>query len=237
MKTVYHPSNSRGLTAAGWLNSRHSFSFADWIQIDRMGFGALRVLNDDLIMPESGFGPHSHANMEIVTVVLQGEVSHEDSMGNSGLVRANEVQTMSAGKRVTHAEMNNHKQTAIKLLQLWIETAEIDMDPAYDQKSFADMLPNAWTVVAGPAGEGVSHAKIHQQAWVNRGDFEAGKKIEYAMKAKGNGAYLFVIDGEVQVGEQRLVKGDGFGVWETDAFTVDILAPSKLLLVDVPMKR
>lgn len=237
MKLRYYASKSRGLTALGWLVSKHLFSFGDYIDIQRMRFGALRVFNDDLILGGTGFGPHPHDNMEIVTVALRGALKHEDSLGNSGIISAGDVQTMSAGSGVTHSEMNASETEAAVILQLWIDTEHRDIKPSYDQKSFGELSPNTWHVVAAPATNGAKHAIIHQQAWVHRAVFDAGTKASYTVKnlAK-DGLFLFVIDGEAAVGEQRLEKGDSLGIYETATLDIDIKTTANLLLIEMPMK-
>ncbi len=236
MRLTYYASKTRGLTATGWLVGKHMFSFGEYINVQRMRFGSLRVFNDDLILGGTGFGAHSHDNMEIITVILQGAVKHQDSMGNLAVVSLGEVQTMSAGTGVTHSEVNASETESLKLLQIWIDTATQDIAPAYDQKSFDFSREGEWITVAGPKDEAGAHATIHQQAWVYHGQYEAGKQAKYQVKVPNkNGLFLFVIDGEAQVGEQELQKGDGLGIQEVENLTITIKQNAKLLLIEMPI--
>lgn len=234
MKLTHYPSKSRGLTATGWLVGKHMFSFGEYLDVQRMRFGSLRVFNDDLILPGTGFGRHPHDNMEIITIVLQGAVRHEDSMGNTAVVSAGEVQTMSAGSGVVHAEMNASESESLKLLQIWIDTETRDIKPTYDQKPFASLPTNTWTLVAGP--DKGNHAQIHQQAWVYRAPLAVDASLGYTLKKPAtNGLFLFVIDGLVQVGDVTLERGDGLGVREVQSLDVRASSAADVVLIEMPL--
>lgn len=236
MKVTYYASKTRGLTATGWLVGKHMFSFGEYLNVQRMRFGSLRVFNDDLVLGGTGFGAHSHDNMEIITVILQGAVKHQDSLGNSAVVKLGEVQTMSAGTGVTHSEVNASETESLKLLQIWIDTAKRDIAPAYDQKSFDFSRVGEWITIAGPKTDAGNHATIHQQAWVHHGQYQAGEQATYQVKdPQRNGLFLFVIDGEAQVGEQELQKGDGLGIQEVENLSIAIKQNAKLLLIEMPV--
>lgn len=237
MTLTYYESTSRGLTATGWLVGKHMFSFGDYLNVQRMRFGSLRVFNDDLVMPGTGFRQHPHDNMEIITVVLQGAVRHEDSMGNTATVAAGEVQTMSAGSGVTHSEMNPSETEALKLLQIWIDTETPDITPAYDQKPYDATRKNEWILLAGPNDPtATSHAIIHQRAYVYHGRFDAGKIASYTLKHPDtHGLFLFIIDGAGSLGQQPLRKGDGLGVREAKAIDIAFTSPTRLILIEMPL--
>lgn len=234
MQTVLHKSESRGLTAAGWLVGRHSFSFNQWYNPERVQFGALRVLNDDLITAGSGFPPHQHENMEIVTIPLKGVVAHEDSSGGKGTVSAGEVQIMSAGTGVTHSEFNASTTEALELLQIWVLPERLGLLPRYEEKKFPAIQPGAWQVLVSPSGEAESF-KIFQQAWFSQIWLDAGMKQSYGMHAASHGVYVFIIDGEVEVAGQRLARRDALEVWDTELVDIHALANSRVLVIEVPL--
>ena len=235
MKTVLHTSDSRGHADHGWLNARHSFSFAGWFHPERIQFGALRVLNDDIIQGGMGFGTHPHDNMEIVTIPLKGDLEHKDSMGNIGSINQGEIQVMSAGTGVYHSEYNKNKSKPINLLQLWVIPKTRNVEPRYDQKSIIELKKNnALYQVLSPYAED-DGMWIYQDAWFHLGDFDRATEIEYLIKKEGNGVYLFVIEGTFKVGNKVLEQRDAFGVWEADKISFTAQPHSKLLLIDVPM--
>lgn len=235
MKTVLHKSNTRGHANHGWLDTNHTFSFANYYDAERMHFGALRVLNDDFVEGGMGFGKHPHDNMEIISIPLAGDLEHKDSMGNTTVIKQNDVQIMSAGTGVQHSEYNRNKGEKVNFLQLWIFPKVKNIEPRYDQKTFspADRL-NKWQEIVSPStnGKGVT---INQDAWLHLATFEKGVSTDYTVNKKGNGVYLFVIDGDVTVNNQKLNKRDGLGIWETDNFSVSADSKAEVLTIEVPM--
>jgi redox-sensitive bicupin YhaK (pirin superfamily) len=235
MKTVYHAAETRGHAQHGWLTANHSFSFAQYYDPQRMNFGALRVLNDDTIAPGMGFGTHPHDNMEIITIPLEGDLEHKDSMGNIGHIHKGEIQVMSAGTGVYHSEYNKNKDKAINLLQLWVMPKHQNVTPRYDQKSVKELKKNnaLYQVLSPfPEDEGMW---IHQDAWFHMGAFDQETSTAYTINKDGNGVYVFVIEGSITVADQLLNKRDALGVWETKKFDLSASAHSKVLLVEVPM--
>jgi redox-sensitive bicupin YhaK (pirin superfamily) len=230
MQTIFHPEDSRGVAEHGWLSSRFSFSFAHWYEPTRMGFGALRVLNDDSIAPSSGFGMHPHANMEIITIVTKGSVTHEDSIGNRGVVRAGEVQVMTAGTGVVHAEKNESREESLELFQLWITPRAVGLLPRYDQKAFADSA----TLLVSPDGREGS-LEIMQDAFIERVSLSAGEEISHRVRTSGNGLYIFVVSGGVRVGEAALAARDALGVQDIDHVLLSAEQSSVVLIIEVPV--
>ena len=235
MQTIFHSADSRGNANHGWLNAKHSFSFASWFNPERVQFGALRVLNDDIIEGGMGFGTHPHDNMEIITIPLRGDLEHKDSMGNTEVIREGEIQVMSAGTGVHHSEYNKNADKEINLLQLWIFPDKRNVKPRYAQipidtlhkknEPFQILSPNA-------DDQGVW---IHQNAWFHMLDLEAEKSVYYDLKAEGNGVYAFVIEGEAEIGEQLLEKRDALGITETATFEITAHQDAQILLIEVPM--
>jgi redox-sensitive bicupin YhaK (pirin superfamily) len=235
MNKLIHRSESRGTADHGWLYSRHTFSFAGYYNPERMGYGKLRVLNDDRVKGGGGFGTHPHDNMEIVSVPLAGALRHRDSMGNTHVIRAGEVQIMSAGTGVTHSEYNDSATEPVNFLQIWVLPKQRDTTPRYDQKSFdAAERRNRFQTVVSPE-EDKQSVRINQDAWFSLGDCDAGGTLRYTLQRAGNGIYLFVLEGEIEIDGDRLATRDAIGV--TDAAEVDIEAvrDSRLLLIEVPM--
>ncbi len=234
MQKVFHRAVDRGVAEHGWLKSRYSFSFADWFRPDRLGFGALRVLNDDRIAPNSGFPTHSHANMEIITVVTRGAVTHEDSLGNRAVIPAGDVQIMSAGIGVVHSEFNRSKDETLKLFQIWITPRANGIVPTYAQASFVQRAPNTFQLLISPTGEGDS-LPIHQEAFVWRGSFDKDTETHYRPRRTGNGVYLFVISGGATVDGETLEVRDAVGLWETNEVEISFEENTDALLFDVPL--
>ena len=234
MKTIVHRSDSRGKADHGWLKSHHSFSFAGYHDPQKMGFGRLRVLNDDVVRGGMGFSTHPHSNMQIVSIPLSGSLRHRDNMGNTTVIKTNEVQIMSAGTGVEHSEFNHSQSETVNFLQLWIFPKVEDIEPRYHQKLFAhhEQL-NKWQVVVSPNGKGIW---INQDAFISRSYLTKGNDLEYKRQQEGNGMYLFVIEGELLVNEQVLKSRDAMGVWETDQLLVSASDDSQLLVIEVPMK-
>lgn len=234
MKTIYHPAKERGMANHGWLKSAHSFSFANYYDPNKMGFGKLRVLNDDQVAQGMGFGTHPHKNMEIISIPLSGSLEHKDSMNNTKVIETGEVQIMSAGTGVQHSEYNHSKNEEVKFLQIWIEPKEMNIAPRYDQKRFDFSTSNEWREVIQPlngAGEGIT---INQDAWMHIGNFKESSTT-LKLKSLSNGLYFFILEGEATVNEQKLQKRDAFGAWHTDEVEVKIEKEARILAIEVPM--
>lgn len=235
MKTVLHPATTRGHANHGWLDSHHTFSFANYYNPERMNFGVLRVLNDDVVAPSRGFGKHPHDNMEIVSIPLSGDLEHKDSMGNTTVIKQGDVQVMSAGTGVFHSEYNKNADKEVRFLQIWMFPKVKGVQPRYDQITLnGQMKPNQFNQILSPDpnDQGVW---VHQDAWFHIGDFAAGKKATYNLKRSGNGVYAFVLEGEVTISNQQLGKRDGFGMWDLDSFEMTVSKDAKVLLMEVPM--
>lgn len=235
MKTILHTANTRGHANFGWLNSYHTFSFGEYHNPERIHFGALRVLNDDTVAGGGGFPRHPHANMEIVSIPLSGDLFHRDSTGREAVIRHNEVQIMSAGSGIEHSEMNASKSETVKFLQIWVFPKEKNIAPRYDQKAFnpEDRINRLLTVVAP---DDASALWINQDAWFTLGNLSSGKSAEYGLHKPGNGVYAFVLDGTININGIDLSARDGLGVWEVEQLTVKAQEESNFLLIDVPMQ-
>lgn len=235
MQTLLHTANTRGHANHGWLNSYHTFSFAGYQNPDRMHFGVLRVLNDDTVAGGMGFGTHPHDNMEIISIPLSGTLEHKDNAGNHGIIRNGDVQVMSAGTGIAHSEKNHSHSEEVKFLQIWVFPNKRNVKPRYDQQTFrAEDRHNQFQQILSPNPDDAG-IWIYQDAWFHLADFEAGFATEYQVKKAGNGVYVFVLDGDVTVGGQALHRRDGFGIWDTDTFSVQAGSNARLLLMEVPM--
>jgi redox-sensitive bicupin YhaK (pirin superfamily) len=235
MKSVLHKASTRGHANHGWLNSHHSFSFANYHNPERMHFGVLRVLNDDVVAGGRGFNRHPHDNMEIISIPLEGDLEHKDSMGNTTVIKQGDVQVMSAGTGVFHSEYNKNQDQEVKFLQIWLFPNRKNVTPRYDQITLKDnQLKNQFHQILSPNAddEGVW---LHQNAWFHMGNLEKGCDLAYDVKANGNGVYAFVLDGNVTINGQSLEKRDGFGMWDTDSINIIADDDAKILLMDVPM--
>lgn len=236
MKTIYHAANTRGDADHGWLKSKHSFSFANYYDPERMGFGALRVINDDYIMGGRGFGKHSHRDMEIITLPLSGKLSHGDSLGNQGIIESGEIQVMSAGTGIMHSEMNGDAEESVQLLQIWVESNKSNVAPRYQQIALDQLMqPNQFNQILSPDPDDAG-VWIHQQAWFSLGRFDQGISKNYPLHGENQGVYIFVIAGEVSVNTKTLHHRDGLGIWDTPNVTLDILQDAEILLMEVPMQ-
>lgn len=233
--TVVHKANTRGHANHGWLDSHHTFSFANYYNPDRMNFGALRVLNDDVVAAARGFGMHPHDNMEIVSIPLHGDLHHKDTTGRDKIIRSGDVQIMSAGTGIRHSEMNNNRDKQVKFLQLWVFPKQRNIAPRYEQKTFeiADRTNKFQTVVSPKDDDALW---INQDAYFSLGNIEKGKKVTYHIQHNGNGVYAFIISGDAKIANQDLNTRDGFGIWNTDKFEVEATSDAEILLVEVPMK-
>ncbi len=235
MQTIYHAADSRGNASHGWLKSNHTFSFANYHNPERMGFGALRVINDDFVIGGQGFGKHSHRDMEIITIPLSGKLSHGDNIGNEGIIATGEIQVMSAGTGITHSEMNGNAYEAVQFLQIWVLPNKINVTPRYQQMRMGDIMqPNMFNQVLSTNADDAG-VWIHQNAWFSMGDFEKGVTASYQLKDADNGVYLFVISGKATVNGKTLDTRDALGIWDAQQFTVDIEEDAKVLLMEVPI--
>ena len=235
MKTVLHKAGTRGHANHGWLDSHHTFSFAGYYNPERMNFGVLRVLNDDVVSGGMGFPTHPHQNMEIISIPLEGDLQHRDSMGNVAVIKAGDVQVMSAGTGVEHSEYNKNQDSLVRFLQIWVFPRERNVTPRYDQITLEKgQATNTFQQILSPdpADEGVW---INQDAWFSIGELEAGHEQSYRIKKDGNGVYVFVLEGSVEINGELLDRRDGYGVWDADAFDVKASQDARVLLMDVPM--
>lgn len=234
--TVLHKANTRGHANHGWLDSHHSFSFANYHNPDRMHFGVLRVLNDDRVDAGMGFGTHPHDNMEIISIPLEGDLEHKDSMGNTAVIRKGDIQVMSAGTGIYHSEYNKNKDQLTKFLQIWVYPNKKNVTPRYDQITLneADRRNKLQQIISPNADdEGVW---IHQDAWFHLGKFDKDFTTEYKIKKEGNGIYAFVIKGDVTIGNINLNQRDALGIWDTSAINITAASQdAELLLIEVPM--
>ncbi len=236
MKTILHKADTRGHANHGWLNSFHSFSFANYYNPDRMNFGVLRVLNDDTVAAGQGFGVHPHNNMEIVSIPLEGDLEHRDSMGNKAVIKSGDVQVMSAGTGITHSEYNYSAEKPVKFLQIWLLPERQNVSPRYDQITLnEEQLQNTFYQVLSPH-EGDQGVWVHQRAWFHIGHLQKDVAQAYAFKEEANGLYVFVLEGSVEVAGHALGRRDGLGIWETAELTFKALENTKLLLMEVPMQ-
>ncbi|TGK22004.1 pirin family protein [Leptospira fluminis] len=234
MEAVLHKSETRGKVDYGWLKSKHTFSFGSYTDESRIHFGALRVLNDDTIAGGTGFPMHPHQDMEIITIPLEGAVEHKDSIGTNGVIRAGEVQVMSAGTGILHSEFNHSASEPLSLLQIWVIPEKRSVSPRYAQKTYSvEERKNRFQVVVSPDQNSES-LWIHQNAWFSLGNLDAGVRLEYERKNKKGGVYAFLIGGKVQINGVDLLPRDGAGFALDDVLEVKALEDSELLLMDVP---
>lgn len=235
-KTVLHKAETRGVSNHGWLNSRHTFSFSGYNNPERIHFGALRVLNDDIVEGGMGFGTHPHNNMEIISIPLEGDLEHQDSMGNKAVIRHGDVQVMSAGTGVYHSEYNANKGEKVKFLQIWLFPNQENVTPRYGQITLnVEDRHNKLQQVLSPNAddEGVW---IHQDAWFNMGKFDKDFSLTYSLHKENNGVYVFVLQGDVTVNGQVLNERDGLGIWEVDKLEITANSQdAEILLMEVPM--
>jgi hypothetical protein len=234
--TILHKAETRGDANHGWLHSRHTFSFANYYNPERMQFGALRVLNDDSVEAGMGFGTHPHDNMEIISIPLEGDLEHKDSMGNVAVIKHGDIQVMSAGTGIFHSEYNKNKDRLVKFLQIWVLPSKQQVSPRYDQITLdvADRHNLLQQVVSpSPDDAGVW---IHQNAWFHLGNFDKGFGTVYTIKAKDNGVYAFILKGDFTINGQALHTRDGFGIWDIENLEIRADSEGEILLMEVPMK-
>lgn len=230
-----HKSNTRGHANFGWLDTWHSFSFSRYYNPDRMGFGKLRVLNDDTIAPAKGFGTHPHDNMEIISIPLEGALAHQDSTGRIEIIQKGDVQVMSAGTGITHSEYNHSQVATTKFLQIWIQPQQQDVEPRYAQQTFPEEeRKNKWQLLVSPDGQADS-LWINQQAFISRVDLEGGKSISYGNHEPSNGKFIFVLEGALYMDGNKLDRRDALAVPGGDAITLSTDSGTRILLIEVPM--
>ncbi len=235
-KVIFHAADKRGHADHGWLNAHHSFSFAGYHDPQKVHFGELRVLNDDIVAGGQGFGTHPHDNMEIITIVLEGELAHKDSMGHVQTIVPGEVQVMSAGTGVRHSEYNHSMDKPTNLLQTWIFPSKRNVAPRYDQKAFdtADRI-NKLQMLVSPIDNNDDGLKINQDAWIYRTQLEKGNTVSLFPHSANHGFYVFMIDGKADAAGQLLGKRDAAGVSETDELVIKADETSDILIFEVPM--
>ncbi len=235
MKTVLHKAETRGHADHGWLDTYHTFSFANYYNPERMQFGALRVLNDDIVAAGKGFPTHPHANMEIISIPLKGDLEHKDSMGNIAVIREGDIQVMSAGTGITHSEYNKNPDREVNFLQIWIIPNRKNVQPRYDQLSIKKIATeNSFSQIVSPR-EDDQGVWIHQDAWFHIGSFEAGRTTTYRLKKADNGVYAFMLEGDAEIAGHQLKARDGVGIWEANEISTTALTNNRILLMEVPM--
>ncbi len=234
--TILHRAETRGDANHGWLHSRHSFSFADYYDPERTNFGMLRVLNDDIVEAGMGFGTHPHDNMEIISIPLEGDLEHKDSMGNISVIKHGDIQVMSAGTGIRHSEYNKNKDKPVKFLQIWVIPNRKNVVPRYDQITLnIEDRHNKLQQILSPSPDDAG-VWIYQNAWFHLGKFDKGISTEYKIKTVGNGIYIFVLSGDLTVDNQKLSTRDGFGIWNSDKISLNAESSTEFLLMEVPMK-
>jgi quercetin 2,3-dioxygenase len=238
MKHVLHKADTRGQAEHGWLHSFHTFSFAGYHNPKRNGFGKLRVLNDDVVQPGQGFATHPHANMEIISIPLSGCLRHKDSMGNTQIIPAGEVQVMSAGTGITHSEYNHSDINIVNFLQIWILPKNKNIKPGYDQSIFPpeDRKNRFQSIVVPDSVKDAEGAlSINQDAWLSLADIEKGKRLTYSLHSPGNGVYVFILDGLIEAADEALEPRDALGVSGVESLPLHALENAQVLCIEVPM--
>lgn len=236
MKTILHHADTRGAANHGWLKSHHSFSFASWYNPERMGFGLLRVINDDQVAPSMGFGTHPHKDMEIISIPLKGALRHKDSEGNETVIKNGEVQLMSAGTGVYHSEYNDSDKEDVNFLQIWVLPEKRGIKPRYDQKSFSlEERKNKFQTVVSPISAPEEGVKINQQSYFSLIDLDQDKSAEYQLKNSKHGVYVFLLDGKLEAANEILAKRDGLGVMGTDKLELKAKEKAQVLVMEVPL--
>lgn len=235
MKTILHKAETRGHANHGWLDTYHTFSFANYYNPERVHFGALRVINDDTVAGGMGFSKHPHRDMEIISIPTEGDLRHGDSMGNQGIISKGEIQVMSAGTGIMHSEINGNSNKPVKFFQIWVVPNKMNVEPRYAQMEIAsEAKPNDFQQIVSPNPDDAG-LWIHQDAWFNLANFTAGNAKEYRLHNTSNGVYVFVISGQAKIGDQVLDARDGLGITETEVFTLEATTDSEILLMEVPM--
>lgn len=236
MQKVLDQAESRGISDAGWLYSRHTFSFSDYQNPERIQFGKLRVINDDIVMPGEGFATHGHNNMEIISIPIRGTLKHKDSMDNVHIIEAGDIQIMSAGTGITHSEYNASDNDPVNFLQIWVLPEQRDIAPRYAQKTFDPAgRHNQFQLVLSPQRDNAESLWINQQAWFTLADFDQEHHEVYEWHQPENGVYLFVISGRVIAGGEMLNERDGIGVSAVNALSIRAITDSRILIMEVPL--
>lgn len=234
-KFNFHPAASRGQTDLGWLKSHHSFSFGGYTDVNKMHFGALRVLNDDMVTMGMGFSPHRHENMEIISILLSGELAHSDSMGNGSVITKGDIQVMSAGSGIEHSEFNHSKTTTVEFLQIWVIPNLMNIEPRYDQQAIDfENATNCFLQIVSP-NKNDSGVSIQQDAWFYWSIFESGFEREYVFKNNINGLYIFVLSGKIEVCGQELATRDGLEILGSPHVHIKATSQAEFLLMEVPI--
>jgi len=235
MKIEKHTADSRGSANHGWLQVNHSFSFGNYYNPDKMQFGALRVLNDDVIAPKMGFGEHPHKNMEIITIPFQGVLKHKDNMSDEWLpIMPNEVQVMSAGKGIYHSEINGSKDEYLKLFQIWILPNKDEVEPRYDQRKFLpEQRKNKLQILVSDIDDDKEGLKIHQDALISRIDLDKGNTFEYFLKSENHGVYIMNISGKISVANELLKQKDALTIINVKSFLIEGITKTELLFIEV----
>jgi redox-sensitive bicupin YhaK (pirin superfamily) len=237
MKTIVHKANERGHADHGWLNAYHSFSFANWYNPEKIQFGVLRVLNDDTIAAGIGFGTHPHDNMEIITIPLEGDLAHKDSMGNGTTIKSGDIQVMSAGKGIQHSEFNPNPDQQTKLFQIWLFPKFRNVEPRYQQITLDKSLQkNDFAQILSPDPDDAG-VWIHQDAWFYLSDFDKDYSKKLSLKKEGNGFYIMNIEGKIEVNTEKLERRDAIGIWETNEIEIKANSNAKFLVMEIPMEQ
>ncbi|GAB5473087.1 MAG: pirin family protein [Maribacter sp.] len=236
--TVLHKAASRGAANHGWLQSKHTFSFANYYNPDRMHFGVLRVLNDDTVSEAQGFGTHPHRDMEIISIPLEGDLEHKDSMGTAAVIKQGDIQVMSAGTGIMHSEYNANKDKPVKFLQIWVFPNKKGVIPRYDQITLnLEDRKNQLQQVLSPNPDDAG-VWIHQNAWFNMTSLEKGKSLKHKLNdPENNGVYAFIVEGNATINGQALEKRDGFGIWDVAELEISADSNAEILLMEVPMNE
>ena len=235
MNKIIHKAQDRGKAEFGWLHSRHSFSFGNYYDPEKINFGLLRVLNDDIVEPGAGFGTHPHDNMEIISIVLEGALAHKDSMGSKSVIHKGDVQVMSAGTGITHSEFNDSKIEEVKFLQIWIFPDKQGLKPRYEQNKFSinELENRILTVVNNEGNDGALF--IHQKAAISLGQLKTNSQVNYKPIYKGNGIYIFNLEGRLLIADEKLEVRDAIGIWETESVEIVAEEESKFVVIEVPI--
>jgi redox-sensitive bicupin YhaK (pirin superfamily) len=228
------PASTRGNTNVGWLNGYHSFSFSEPAANGRGAFGPLIVLNEDTVLPGTGFGTHSHSNMEIITIPLEGSISHRDTTGKEARLKSGDVQVMSAGTGIAHSEHNLDREKVLRFLQIWIVPDRKNVEPRYQQVSIGDNNPNQFHQLVSPHPED-GNPWIYQQAWIFLGEFDAGQSVQHLVKKKGDGVYLFLLSGGIVYSGHSLQARDALEIEGGEVLAIEVVEQSKILLIEVPL--
>jgi redox-sensitive bicupin YhaK (pirin superfamily) len=237
MKTIVHKANERGHANHGWLNAYHSFSFANWYNPEKIQFGMLRVLNDDTVAAGMGFGTHPHDNMEIITIPLEGDLAHKDSMGNGTTIKSGDIQVMSAGTGIQHSEFNPNHNHHTKLFQIWLFPKYRNVEPRYQQITLDKSLEkNDFAQILSPNPDDAG-VWIHQDAWFYLSDFDVDFSKKLSLKKEGNGFYVMNIEGEIEVNGEKLERRDAIGIWETNEIEIKANSNAKFLVMEIPMEQ